>query len=454
MADKRTTPEPGAGRRKRAAPTIDLKATEVPATEVPAAAATREPPRASAEQPKAAAAPPQSPPPPSGGGPSVSDPWHWLSTNMTGPSLASGLAGATLVAVLMFALWLTGAVPIRYAGSTATRARVTALEIEVQALQNRPAGAVDTKAFDGLSERIGKIEHKIEQSIATVPAGDPGMAEKITAADNAVKALAASVATLNRRSDDIATGTAQARERAEAAEKAVAELRSSVQIASTATAGLSSADMDAMQKRIAGLEQSTKAARDELNLARSDMARTGSADIAVRLAVSASVLQDVVLRGSPFAAALAQAKALGADQNALAPLLAFTTTGLPTRAALSKELQPMLAGQQELWDVKQPAAGGFIERLLANAGNLVRVRPVDAPPGNDIAAVLARLEVAAARNDIPAVLADIGRLERPDLTDQERAPLTIWIVKAKAREAAAAAAQAFAADTARALGAK
>ena len=69
---------------------------------------------------------------------------------------------------------------------------------------------------------------------------------------------------LTKRSDDIAANAAQARERAEAAEKAVTELRSSVQIATTAAAGLSSSDMDALQKRIAGLEQATKAARDDI----------------------------------------------------------------------------------------------------------------------------------------------------------------------------------------------
>ncbi|MEI9805994.1 MAG: hypothetical protein WDN48_18485 [Pseudolabrys sp.] len=61
---------------------------------------------------------------------------------------------------------------------------------------------------------------------------------------------------LNRRSDDATANAAAARERAEAAEKAVNELRSSVQIAATASAGLSSADLDALQKRIAALEAS------------------------------------------------------------------------------------------------------------------------------------------------------------------------------------------------------
>ena len=50
MADKRTTPEAGAGRRKRAAPTIDLTAREVP----PPVAAASEPPTPPPPEPPAA----------------------------------------------------------------------------------------------------------------------------------------------------------------------------------------------------------------------------------------------------------------------------------------------------------------------------------------------------------------------------------------------------------------
>ena len=79
----------------------------------------------------------------------------------------------------------------------------------------------------------------------------------------------------------------------------------------------------------------------------------------------------------------------------------------------------------------------------------MRIRPVDAPPGDDAAAVLARLEIDAAKADIAAALADLGKL--PDAT---RAPAQAWIAKANARQAALAAARQYAADTARAFGAK
>jgi hypothetical protein len=77
----------------------------------------------------------------------------------------------------------------------------------------------------------------------------------------------------------------------------------------------------------------------------------------------------------------------------------------------------------------------------------VRIRPVDAPPGDDASSVLARIEIDAAKADIPAALTDLGQL-----TDAARAPAQVWTAKAKLRQAALAAALRYAADTARALG--
>ena len=97
----------------------------------------------------------------------------------------------------------------------------------------------------------------------------------------------------------------------------------------------------------------------------------------------------------------------------------------------------------------QAPSGGFLERLQANATRLVKVTPVDAPPGDDASAVLARLEVEAAHADIAGALADLAKL--PEAT---RAPAQGFIAKARAREAALAAARDLAADTSRALGSR
>jgi hypothetical protein len=414
MADKRTTPETPAGaqpdapqdaatgprRKKRAAPTIDLTATEMPSPPHEAAPPPRsDPPPAPAQEPPAEAR--------SGGPISLA-------------TLAAGVAGAATVALVLAALWLAGLLPVRTVTSTDTGAQVS----------------VDTKAIDALNLRVSKIEG----TISKLPAGDAGVAERLAAADSAMKSLGIALTALNRRSDDTAATASQARERADAAAKAVTDLRASVQdAAKNSSAGISPAELDALQKRMAALEQSAKSARD-------DIAKASSADIAARLALSAAALRDAVASGAPFAAELAQAKSLGADDKTLAALAPFATAGVPTAPALAQELRALLPAMLKISGAQAPQ-GGFLERLQANAGRLVRIRPVDAPPGDDASAVLARLEIDAAKADIAAALADLGKL-----ADVTRAPAQGWIERAKARQAALAAARQYAADTARALG--
>jgi len=222
----------------------------------------------------------------------------------------------------------------------------------------------------------------------------------------------------------------------------VTELRGSVQdVSKTANAGISATELDALRKRVAALEQSTKVASDEI-------AKTGASDAAARLALSAAALRDTVMSGAPFAPSLAQAKSLGADANLLVALEPFAATGLPTPAALSQELRARLPAMIKTTETTA-SGGGFLEKLQANASNLVRVRPVGAPSGDDSAAVLARVEAAAANADIGVALAELGKL--PDAT---RAPAQAWIAKANARQSALSAARTLVAETARSLGSK
>jgi hypothetical protein len=428
MADKRTTPQTpegapqaapqgapqdaaqvGSRRKKRAAPTIDLTAAEMPPPEAASPPQSDPPP-----------APAQKPPPE----PAKDEPAKPAETRPGGPigmaTLAAGVAGAAAVMLVLFVLWLAGLVPVRYVASTDTGPQVPA----------------DTKAMDALIQRVSKIEETIKK----LSASDASIAEWLTAADNAMKSLGIALAALNRRSDEIAANANQVRERAEAAVKAVAELRASMQdVVKNSPAGISPAEPDALQKRVAALEQSAKAARD-------DLAKASSADITARTALSAAGLRDAVASGTPFAAELAQAKSLGADDKILAPLAPFAASGVPTESGLAQELRALLPAMRKISGAQAPE-GGFLERLQANAGKLVRIRPVDAAPGDDPSAVLARLEVNMVKADIAGALADLGKL-----AEATRAPAQAWIAKAQARQAALAAARQYAAGTVRALG--
>ncbi|MGH6790654.1 MAG: COG4223 family protein [Pseudolabrys sp.] len=414
MADKPTAPETaeGARRRKRPTPTIDLKATEVKsATTGQTPPPPPEPPRAASEAASAGPDPETA---------RRAEPPVSKNAGFSWPLAASGVVGGAVVALALAVLWLAGALPSRDNEMTALRARVALLETQ---LRNAPA-APDSKALDDLSQRLAKIE----TAITKLPAGDAAMADRLAATENAMKSLGIALAALNRRADDVAGNAAAARDHADAAANAVAKLQATVQNAPPAT---DRGEIDALNKRIASLEQTIKT-------------KTNS-DTAARLALSAASLRDAVARGEPFAAQLAEVKSLGGDVNVLAPLEPFASSGLPKQADLARELSALIPAMLKASGA-DATNSGFFARLQANAGNLVRIRPVDAPPGDDPADVVARIEVKAARNDVTGAAVEISRLPA-----KARVPADAWMKKAQARQAALDAAQKLAADSSRAL---
>jgi hypothetical protein len=390
MSDKRTTPDPaeGARRRKRPAPTIDLTATDVSASSPEYEAQAAEPAR---DEPPSEAAESAAESPASNGAKQR----NWATARQM---FFAGLGGAAIVALAFFGVWLAGLVPARHAS---------------------PADAA-TASVGALNERLAKIE----SFIAKTPASDQGVSERLSAADNAVKALGIALTALNKRSDEVAA-------RADVADKAITELRASVQgLSRNTSASLSPADIEALQKRLATLEQAV---------------RSTTGDKAARLALTAAALRDAVIRGAPFNAELEEARALGADEKHLAPLAPFAASGVPSAATLAQELRVSIPALAKAAGGQAPG-GDFLDRLQANASKLVRIRPLGAPTGDDSSAVLARIEVETAQADIDGALADMGKLNATT-----RALARDWIAKAQSRQAAITAARQFAADTMHAL---
>jgi hypothetical protein len=411
-------------KRKRTAPTIDLSATEVSSAlngnTPPAENATQSQP-----EPTPQAPPPEQPQMKSGA------PERRLSAGIYAGAIASGLAGAALVTAVFAALWYASLLPMRSVQSN--DAEIAALQKQVQELRNRPAPAADSRAIDVLRQRVDKIQH----DIAKLPPDDKTVAERLATADSAMKSLGVALAALTKRSDDIAAKANQAEQNATAAEKAVSELRDNVKNAALASSVLDPAQLADVQKRIAGLEQSVTTVREQIA---KEVAKTPAIDSAARLALSAASLRNAVESGAPYKLELAQVKSLGADAKALVPLEAFAASGVPSKAVLAQQLTALIPAMLKGSGAQKPPAG-FLERLQANAGNLIHIRPMVAPAGDARADVLARIEVAAAHADIGSALANLGRLAA-----SARAPAQAWIAKAKARQVALAAVRAFAAD--------
>jgi hypothetical protein len=402
--------EPDSTPRRRP-PTIDLTATEVDA-EKPAAAQepSQEPSQEPAKEPAAADAPGSS-------GQQTGEPAPGRPRSSVKTAVAGISAGAIAVVAIGAGLWFGGYVPPGLLPASPS------------------AQPPNAPAIAEISARLNKIEGAIATQKPVPPSQpDPALVSRLAAAEAATKSLSDSLATLTRRVDDVAAATQNALAQAKSASTAADTAKS------TAQANVARSDLDALAARIAPLESTMKTLSDDLKH------ETATADDrAARLTVAAEALRATVERGAPYPAELAAVKSLGADQSATAPLEPFAAAGVPAARALAHELASLIPALRQAAD---PASSdsSFLSRLESNAQHLVRITPVDAPPGDDPASVVTRIDVDAAHADIAAALADIAKLP-----DAAKPLAAAWVEKAQARNAAIAVSRKLAADALAAL---
>ncbi len=349
--------------------------------------------------------------------------------------------GAVAVAALGAALWTAGLFPAHQTATTQTPA----------------APAAQSGDSAEISARLDKIQQALD-----APRSDEALTNRIAAAEAQGKSLADTVAALTRRVDDVAAASQNALTQVSAAAAAADAAKTAAQAAAPRS------DVEALSSRIAALESAVKSLSADVTQRSSsadgriaalegvvksltaDVAqRTSSADDrATRATVAAEALRAAVERGAGFKAELAAVKLLGGDQAATAALEPFAADGVPSAASLGRELTALLPAMQRA--VEPPSSGGsFLGRLENHARNLVHVTPIDgtaAPAGDNPASAIARIGADAAHGDLPAALADIGRLP-----EAARSLADGWVKKAEARDAALAASRRIAADALAAL---
>ena len=208
------------------------------------------------------------------------------------------------------------------------------------------------------------------------------------------------------------------------------------------------ADLDALAARLARLESATKAIGDQLARQNEQISRqnqnSGVATGDARQALLAIALKEAIERGVPYAPELDAMRPF-ADAGTLAALEPFAKSGVPSAAALAHDATALVPALVTAADTSRP--DGVWPRLWINAKRMIRLRPVGNVPGGDVDAVIARLELKAAHDDVDGVLAEAGSLPA-----SARGPLEPWIARAQARNAALAAASRVATATLEHLG--
>ena len=268
-------------------------------------------------------------------------------------------------------------------------------------------------AIDDLAARVASIESKTSKP--ATPAPDPAAAARMEALEKSLASLRGELASARAQSEKLAA--------------AVNEVKSTPRESSL------SPDLSAINERLAQIERATRAQTAEI----AQESAKPADDVPLRRVVAASMLDVSVRQGESYVAALAAAKALAENADALKPLDGFTASGVPNAASLSRELLtlvPKLSPAQE----NSTSGSGIVDRLQAGAAKLVRIERTDGV-GNDRGAVVARVTAAALRNDMAE-----ARRELKTLAPADRAAAQSWIEKADARDAALAASRQFATE--------
>ena len=287
-----------------------------------------------------------------------------------------------------------------------------------------PPPQASSAAVDALASRVAELEAKEASKQTASPAAvpDPALSSRLEALEQSVGALRGEVT--------------QARENSEKLAAEVTALKAAPPPAAAAVP-----DLSAINDRLAQLERTDRAQTAEIA---QDNAKPVD-DVALRRIVAAALLDVLVRIGDPYPAALAAAKSLAPDPDALKPLDGFAEKGVPHAAALSRELLALVPKLSPPAPDSATTGSGLVERLQAGAAKLVRIERTDAV-GNSSGNVVTRVTAAALRNDYQEARRELNALPPAD-----RAAAQGWIEKADARDAALAVSRQFAGQAMAAL---
>jgi hypothetical protein len=427
------TGQGGAG--KRPAPTIEGTATEVsietPADEAAAAEAAAE--REDGERDEEEAAPesevesespaahvdeePQPaerrvPPPPAA---TMSEMKSFVT------HLAAGLLGGLIGVIALAFAWHL--IP---AGKDESAAELGKINERVAKLEAAPAPALDTEALAKLDGRIKALEGQTPPDIA-------GLTDRVAQLEQALKALA-SAAKDGGSVTDAAAINQQITEAEQRIQENLDKALADADAANAATLQTMQASIDEMTTKIAALAEAGTGESPDLTALTERVAKLETAidqgmagSKSAAAAIAFANLSSAVAEGRPFAAELATIKSFVADPGDLGPLPAYANKGIATVPELARSFA---ASRDAALAAASPApSGSLIDRLLASASTLVKVKRVDeAATGDSASAVLARAEALLDKGDLAGSVKQIETLD-----GAPREAFSTWLDEAKAR---------------------
>ncbi len=339
--------------------------------------------------------------------------------------LAAGLLGGLIGVIGLAFAW-----HLLPAGNGASAA-LAGLEQRLAKLESAPAPspAPDTEMIAALEARIKALESRP----AETPPDISGLTDRVAQLEQAMKALAEAANTGSSVADAaaIAKQIGEAEQRIEAnLDKALADaeaanaktmqdMQASIDDLKAKVTALASAgggespDLTALTERIAKLE------------AEMDKGLAGTKSAAA--AIAFANLRAAVAQGRPYVTELATIKSFVADPGDLGPLPAYAEKGIPTTAELTRSFAA--SRDAALGAASPPPSSSFLDRLLASASSLIKIKRVDeAATGDSPGAVLARAEALLGKGDLEGAVKQVATLE-----GAPREAFKAWLDDAQAR---------------------
>ncbi len=301
-------------------------------------------------------------------------------------------------------------------------------------LESTPAPSPDTEALATLDGRIKALESRQPET----PPDIAGLTDRVAQLESALKALAeaaknggsvtdaaAITQQITEAEQRIQTNLDKALADAEAAnaatlqamQTAIDDMKAKIAVlAAAGPGGGESPDLTALTERVAKLETAI------------DKGAAGTKSAAA--AIAFANLSSAVAEGRPFATELATIKSFVPDPGDLGPLPAFADKGIPTVPELARTFA---ASRDSALAAATPApSGSLLDRLLASASTLIKVKRVDeAATGDSPSAVLARAEALLDKGDLAGAVKQVEALD-----GAARASFSAWLDQAHARLAA------------------
>lgn len=335
--------------------------------------------------------------------------------------LAAGLLGGLIGVIALAFAWHL--IP---AGKDESAAELGKIKERVAKLESTPAPTPETEALAKLDGRIKALEGQTPPDIA-------GLTDRVAQLEQALKALA-SAANDGGSVTDAAAINQQITEAEQRIQENLDKALADAEAANAATLQTMQASIDEMKTKIVALAEAGTGGSPDLTALTERIAKLetaidkGMADSkSAAAAIAFANLSSAVAEGRPFAAELATIKSFVADPGDLGPLPAYADKGIATVPELARSFA---ASRDAALAAASPApSGSLIDRLLASASTLVKVKRVDeAATGDNPSAVLARAEALLDKGDLAGSVKQIEMLD-----GAPREAFSTWLDEAKAR---------------------